>query len=231
MLNSLSILGIVFALVLFLIAFSAIILYIAFRVKEALREEGKRGVTVVKVAFLIGTLFLAGGGLYFFGRVITQTPISTVTPTPTATPKPTTTPLPSPTPTPSLPLPTITETPTPSETEKPRLTLTVTYPSRVRIRSKFTVTFTIINPTETTVHDVTIHLSMLLEQFSVESSSHKLVGNVIEVGEAPPGTIICQLNLISPTKPTKAHETVTLTYREMSKPITQEIEIAVTGKP
>ncbi|MCD6504586.1 hypothetical protein J7K52_04330 [Candidatus Bathyarchaeota archaeon] len=192
MLNSLSILGIVFALVLFLIAFSAIILYIAFRVKEALREEEKRGVTVVKVAFLIGTLFLAGGGLYFFGRVITQTP---------------------------------------SETEKPRLTLTVTYPSRVRIRSKFTVTFTIINPTETTVHDVTIHLSMLLEQFSVESSSHKLVGNVIEVGEAPPGTMICQLNLISPTKPTKAHETVTLTYREMSKPITQEIEIAVTGKP
>ncbi len=217
MLNSLSILGIVFALVLFLIAVSAIVLYIAFRVKEAFREEGKRGVTVVKVAFLIGTLFLAGGGLYFFGRVITQPSFSTVTPQPT--------------PTLTTPSPTITPPPTPSGTKKEELTLTVTYPSRVRLRSVFTVTFTITNPTKTTMHDVNIHLNMLLEYCSVESSTHKLTGNMVEVGEVPPGTVVCQLNLVSPTKPTKIHEKVTLTYREMSKPIIQEVNIAVTGKP
>ena len=210
MLNSLSILGIVFALVLFLIAVSAMILYVAFRIKEALREEGKRGMTVVKVAFLIGTLFLAGGGLYFFGRALTQVPLSTVTP-------------------PSSP--TITQPPTPSEAKRQELTLTVTYPPRVRIRSRFTVTFTITNPTETTMQDVNLHLSMLLEYCSVESSTHKLTGNMIEVGEVPPGTVVCQLHLVSPTKPVKIHETVTLTYREMSEPIIQEVDITVTGKP
>ena len=52
-----SILGILFALILFIIVFAAIVLYLAFRIKETFREEKKRGILVVKITFLIGLLF------------------------------------------------------------------------------------------------------------------------------------------------------------------------------
>ena len=67
----LSVIGIVFALILFIIFFAAVVLYLAFRIKETFREEKKRGMLAVKVAFLIGILFLAGGSFYFFAQVLT----------------------------------------------------------------------------------------------------------------------------------------------------------------
>jgi hypothetical protein len=67
----LSVIGIVFAIILFIIFFAAIILYLSFRIKETFKEEKKRGMLVVKLAFLIGILFLAGGSLYFFAQILT----------------------------------------------------------------------------------------------------------------------------------------------------------------
>ena len=229
------IIGIVLSLILFIIAISAIVLYLSFRIKETFREEGKRGVTIVKIAFLIGILFLAGGGFYYLGQAITPTP--TVTPTasptatPTATPTPTFTPTPTATPTAT---PTFTPTPTitPSETPKIELVLQVSYPSSIGRRSDITISFTILNPSEDTAHDVNILLSNLFEYFTLKSSTHEVSGNVIKIGDVPPGTVICNLEL-TPTvlKPTEVHETVSLIYREMSEPITEEINISITGKP
>lgn len=235
------IIGIVLSLILFIIAISAIVLYLSFRIKETFREEGKRGVIIVKIAFLIGILFLAGGGFYYLGQAITPTvtptPTPTVTPTmpstatPTATPTPTSTPTPTATPTAT---PTLTPTPTitPSETPKIELVLKVSYPSSIGRRSDITISFTILNPSEYTAHDVNILLSNLFEYFTLKSSTHEVSGNVIKIGNVPPGTVICNLKLTSNVlKPTEVHETVTLIYREMSEPITEEINISITGKP
>ena len=70
----LSILGIVFALILFIIFSSAVVLYLAFRIKETFRKEKKRGIGAAKIAFLIGILFLAGGSFYFFARNLMMQP-------------------------------------------------------------------------------------------------------------------------------------------------------------
>jgi hypothetical protein len=74
--------GIVFALILVIIFFSAVVLYLAFRIKETFRKETRKGVTIVKIGFLIGTLFLAGGVFYFFANTVGNITQPTPTPTP-----------------------------------------------------------------------------------------------------------------------------------------------------
>jgi hypothetical protein len=74
--------GIVFALILVIIFFSAVVLYLAFRIKETFRKETRKGVTIVKIGFLIGTLFLAGGIFYFFTNTLGNTTQPNTAPTP-----------------------------------------------------------------------------------------------------------------------------------------------------
>lgn len=192
-----SVLGIVFALILFIIVFSAIVLYLAFRIKETFREEKKRGMLVAKIAFFIGILFLAGGSFYFFAKTLTPTP-------------------------PSQPS---------NETGKPQLDLSISYPSKVKINTKITISFTITNPTEYAAHSGVIQTNVLFEYFTIVSSTHEIIGNVVKIGDVPPGTTVSSLELNSPGRPGDVHDTISLTYKEMSQPITQEISISVTGGP
>lgn len=202
----LSVIGIVFAIILFIIFFAAVVLYLAFRIKETFREEKKRGMLAVKVAFLIGILFLAGGSFYFFAQVLT--------------------------PQSSLPDTTSPDTPSPpsneTETGKPELALSVSYPSRTKMSTVITITFTITNPTEYTAHDVVIQTNEILQKFGLVSSTHEIVGNAIEIGDVPE-TTICSLELSAPSKPGQIDDSVTLTFKEMNEPLTQEITISVTG--
>ena len=202
----LSVIGIVFAIILFIIFFAAVVLYLAFRIKETFREEKKRGMLAVKVAFLIGILFLAGGSFYFFAQVLT--------------------------PQSSLPDTTSPDTPSPpsneTETGKPELALSISYPSRTKMSTVITMTFTITNPTEYTAHDVVIQTNEILQKFGLVSSTHEIVGNAIEIGDVPE-TTICSLELSAPSKPGQIDDSVTLTFKEMSEPLTQEISISVTG--
>lgn len=189
-----TILGIVFALILFIIVFSAIVLYMAFRIKEAFREEKRRGILVAKIGFLIGILFLAGGSFYFFAQTLTPT-------------------------TPS------------NQTTKPELTLTISYPSEATRNTQITISFTITNLTEYTAHDAVIQANQLFEHFSVISSTHELTGNTVNIGDIPPGTTVSSLQLKSPKIPREVSDNITLTFTEMSKPITQQISISVKGGP
>jgi len=198
----LSVIGIVFAIILFIIFFAAVVLYLAFRIKETFREEKKRGMLAVKVAFLIGILFLAGGSFYFFAQILTPS-----------------SPAPS-------PLPPSNETG--NENGKPELALSISYPSRTRMNTVITMTFTITNPTEYTAHDVVIQTNMLFQDLEIVSSTHQITGNVIEIGEVPE-TTINSLQLRAPSKPKQIDDTITLTFKEMNEPITQQISISVTG--
>ncbi len=214
----LSVIGIVFAIILFIIFFAAVVLYLAFRIKETFREEKKRGMLAVKVAFLIGILFLAGGSFYFFAQVLTpQSSLPDTTP-----------------PDNSSSNTTLPETPPPSnetETENgnPELAMSVSYPSRTKMNTKITMTFTITNPTEYTAHDVVVQTNVLFEQFNAVSTTYERTGNAIEIGDVPSGTIIVSLELTAPSKPQQMGDTITLTFKEMNEPITQEISISVTG--
>ena len=199
--TDLSIIGIVFAIILFIIFFAAVILYLSFRIKETFREEKKRGMLVVKIAFLIGILFLAGGSFYFFAQILS----------------------------PSIP------TPLPPSNgnvdPKPELILSLSYPSTTRMSSQITMTFTITNPTKMTANDVIIQTNSLFEHFSLVSSTHERIGNVIEIGSVSPGTTVSSIDLVSPSKPRDVSDVIGLTFTEMTKQVTQNISISVKGGP
>lgn len=221
----LAIIGLVIALILLIIFFSAVVLYLAFRIKETFRKETGRAATAAKIGFLIGILFLAGGIFYFFANTLSSMPSPTPSPTspvPTIMPTPTTTisPTPSPTQTPS-PMPTSTATLT--------LSLTASYPPSTRMNTKITVSFTIINPTTATAHAATLQADVLFTTFNIQSSTHEVIGNVVKIGDIPPGTTIVSVELLAPNKAGIVTDTARLLYQEMTTPITQEITISVRG--
>lgn len=190
-----SLIGLVFSFILFIIFFSAIILYLAFRIKETFRSERKRSVLVIKIFFLVGVLFLAGGVFYFFANML-RSPTSL--------------------------------TPFPGDQV---LNLTASYPSSVKVNTVFTVSFTVVNPSVSTAHGVTIQACVLFESFTIRSSTHEIVGNVINVGNVSPGTTIVSLELYAPGRAGKVSGEVNLLFQEMKSPVTQEITITVRGGP
>lgn len=193
----LTVIGIVFALILLIIFFSAVVLYLSFRIKETFRKETRKGFTIVKIGFLIGILFLAGGIFYFFANSLGNIMG------------------PSPTPSPS----------------NPYLSLTLSYPSSVTFNTLCTVNFTVINPTSATAHGATIQAVVLFSDFLIQSSTHEVLGNIITIGDVPPGTTIMSLELLAPSKTGTVSDTVSLSFQEMMAPVTQEITISVVGGP
>ncbi len=233
----LSIIGIVFAIILFIIFFAAVVLYLSFRIKETFREEKKKGFLIVKVGFLIGILFLAGGSFYFFAQILTSSSPNTsplpenntdvITP---SEPENSTNEIPS-----SEPEIPINNTPSPPSDNStnlngiPELSLIISYPSRIRMNSEITMTFSITNPTVYTAHDVVIQTSMLFEYFNVISSTHTVIGNAIELNDIPQGTTISSLNLVASNRPVEIRETIILIFNEMTEQITKEVAISITG--
>ena len=111
----------------------------------------------------------------------------------------------------------------------PELVLSISYPSTAKMSTAITVTFTITNPTEYTAHDVVIQTNEILQEFSLVSSTHQIVGNAIEIGNVLE-TTICSLELNTPNKPVQLDDNVTLTFKEMTEPLTQKISITVSGR-
>jgi len=204
MTTDLSIIGIVFAIILFIIFFAAVILYLSFRIKETFREEKRRGMLAVKIGFLIGILFLAGGSFYFFAQILS--PSTPLTPTPI----------------------------TPSNGNgdtKPELRLSISYPTTTRMGTQITITFIITNPTNITANDVIVQTNSLFEHFSLVSSTHERIGNTIEIGTVSPGTTVSSMELVAPSKPRDFSDRIGLTFTEMTEQITQNISISISGGP
>jgi hypothetical protein len=193
-----SIAGMVFAIILFIVFFSAIVLYLAYRIKETFRSETRRGIVVIKIVFLVGILFLAGGSFYFLANTF-----------PTSSADPTHEP--------------------PSDNGTAQLTLVVNYPTSIRMNTNLIVSFTLTNPTSYTAHDVLIQTAGLLDHFTLVSSTHNINSNILSIAEVPSGNSICTLELTSPDRPITIRETITVTYLEMTEPVTQQISITIQG--
>ena len=67
-----AVLGEALAVAVDILVLSGLALYVAFRVRETLRDEKGRGARAAKVGFLIGLLFLSGGVFYFFAAGLNQ---------------------------------------------------------------------------------------------------------------------------------------------------------------
>jgi len=206
----LAVIGVVFAIILLIIFFSAVVLYLSFRIKETFRKETRKGATVAKVAFLIGILFLAGGLFYFFANTFTNI----ADPSPTATPTPTPTNMPTPTPTPS---------------GIPILTLSISAPNQVSMNSDLSISFTINNPTSFTANGVYLETEGLFSDFSLESSTHEIVGSVINIGEVSSGITIVNVDVMAPSRTRTFSNIITLNFQEMINPLTESITISVRG--
>jgi outer membrane biosynthesis protein TonB len=199
----------------------------------------------VKTAFLIGTLFLAGGIMYFSASTLSNlqqnqpTPTATVAPSITPTPQPSTTATPQPgtttTPTPN-PTQQTSHTPTPNPTQQtsptPTLPVVASFsvfftPSPAEKTSPVNMTISIVNPSSHTLQNAVIQGSSLFNYFT--STDSRVYGGTISLGQLQPGTSVFNLQL-QPTKIGQVDDTLTLTYQNIQSPITQQISIRITGK-
>jgi hypothetical protein len=245
-----TVIAIVFTLVLLLVFFSAVVLYLAFRVKETFRKETRRGANIAKTAFLIGTLFLAGGIMYFSATTLSNLQQNQPTPTATSSPGLTATPNPSnptqtasPTPAPGT---TITPTPNPSQqtsptatpnpsqqtTPTPTVPVVATFsvfftPSPVERTTPVNMTISIVNPSSHSLQNAVIQGSVLFTYFT--STDSRIFGGTISLGQLPPGTSVYSLQLQA-TKIGQVDDTLSLTYQNIQSPITQQISLRIIGK-
>ena len=224
----LTIIAVVFTLILLLVFFSAIVLYLSFRLKETFRKETKRGAIIAKAAFLIGILFLAGGIFYFAASSLTNLnptdqPTPTTSPTPNATP--TNPPSQSPTPTPTA-SPSVSSTPTPNSP----VSFTAFYPTSTAMDSQITMTFNIINPTNTALKNAAIQTNTLFQYFTVTSSTHEVTANIINIGDLAPGTTTVTLQLKAPNRPAEVNDSIALIHQGIQNQVTQQISITVRGR-
>jgi len=239
--NDLTIIAIVFTLILLIVFFSAVVLYLAFRIKETFKKETKKGANAAKTAFLIGIIFLAGGIMYFAASTLTNThnqQITTPTPPPGTTSTPTTAPTATPTPKPGqspTPMPTASTPPSATPTPNPTATPTPNpnainfsvYPSTVTAgnNNQVTIIFTIYNPTSTTLTNTVIQTNDLFQYFNFVSGTSTVSGSTINVGNVPTGTTQVTLQLTGKTQ-ASATVIVDLLYQGMPTQLTTQITIS-----
>jgi hypothetical protein len=241
----LTVIAIAFAFILLLIFFSAVVLYLSFRVKETFRKESKRGSNIVKIIFLIGALFLAGAIMYFSATTIAtiqQNQATTNTPTPTATasPNPSTVPSPainptntnpssgpttSPSPTPLLPQ----TSPTPTPNSATASFSVFFYPSPAAKTSPTAMTMSIINPSSATLRNAVIQTNTLFSFFSTTDSRVNVNAGTISLGDLPSGTTVITIQLQA-LKVGQLDDTLSLVYQSIQNPVIEQISIRIIGK-
>lgn len=198
--TDLSLLGLVFAAILMILALSALALYVAFRIKETFKEE-KTSRRAAKLALLLGVLFLSGGLFYFLATSLYQPTQPTQE--------------------------TVIETPT--QPGQPSLTVTISYPGRTRIRGQVIVTMVFRNPTQYVAHDVIVQTNELFTLFRVVNSTHPLSGNVLFVGDVGSEPITVTIELTAPERPGQFSDQVQVSFAEIEDIISEEINIAIAG--
>lgn len=248
-----TIVGTVLAIAVAIILLSGLALYVAFRVRETLRDEKGRGARAAKVAFLIGLLFLSGGVFYFFasgfGAQNQATSQGTTSQSSSASSSATVLPTKSSvtslatssstaTLTTSTSVLTTTSTTTASAPGSP-VTIQVTYPSTVSSGSGFYLQFTVYNSGSAPASGATLDLGSVIYTFTVVNATvcnpqcapAPWSGSIVTVGTVNPGATVVNVGLRAPAQPTQFSGTTTLYYQGEPQPTSATITIRVTGRP
>lgn len=233
-----TIVGTVLALAIAILLLSGLALYVAFRVRETLRDEKGGGARAAKVAFLIGLLFLSGGVFYFFASGFNvqggntsstlSTSASSTSSSGTLTSTSTTSTMTS-------------QTSTSSTTRAQGVSMPApSCPSRVTAGATFTCSIYIYNQGSTTFSSATIVSSGDFSKFSflgcMESvnggpaTSVSTTGNSIAVGNLVPGTTVLTLTVQAPSQSGQySNSVLTLNAPGLSSPISVTFSIQVTA--
>ena len=222
-----SLIGMVLAISMAIILLSGLALYVAFRLRETLREERGRGARAAKVGFLIGLLFLSGGIFYFFAIGFSSLGGTAATLTSSTTSESSiassTTSTASSSPTTSI----STSSSTASSSTSPAqgsLSLSSSFPPSENAGSTFFGSFTMIDNGSVSVGSVSVQVGNLLNEFAFQSCTisvnggvfqdctSSLSGNVISLGSVTPGTTVITLGLKAPSHPGQYSNEVTLYY-------------------
>ncbi|MCX9088627.1 MAG: hypothetical protein OIN90_13805 [Candidatus Methanoperedens sp.] len=171
---NIGILGIGIAITFAIIALSAVILYLGFRIKETFREEKSLKIQFAKTFFLIGILFLAGGVFYFFAQAIAPQKL----PNDNNASK-------------------IIESG--AYAKNGSVYLGVSYPANIRTDDSYTISFVTNNPSTKVIHNAAIKLVglSLLEA----KSNFIIVSDSLYLGDISPGETKGYLLLKAPSKP------------------------------
>lgn len=232
-----AILGTVLALAVAILLLSGLALYIAFRIRETLRDEKGGSARAVKVAFLIGLLFLSGGIFYFFasgfnavgGGSSTQTSSSVLSST-----------------TSTISISSAssvqgTSTSTTSSTNVGAVSLSSpSCPSRVKAGSTFTCYITVYNQGSTTFSGTTIVSSGDFTKFVFLSCSESVNGgsattvstssNTIALGNLTPGTTVLTLSVQAPAQSGQNNNSIlTLNAPGLTQPLSVTFSIQATA--
>ncbi|MDE1853516.1 MAG: hypothetical protein KGI38_07200 [Thaumarchaeota archaeon] len=177
-----TIVGTVLALAVAILLLSGLALYVAFRVRETLRDERGGGARAAKVAFLIGLLFLSGGVFYFFasgfnagGTTSSILTTSTTTTSNSGAATSSTSSTSSPSTTASSTSITSTSS-TMSATSAADVSMSVNCPSSASIGSSFSCTVTIDNTGSSTFQSATLTSEGDFSQFTVTGCTETVNG-------------------------------------------------------
>ena len=244
-----SIVGTVLALAVAILLLSGLALYVAFRLRETLRDEKGGGTRTVKVAFLIGMLFLSGGVFYFFasgfngpgGSSTTQGSFSTTSTMSSSLVRSSTettfTSATSPTGTTTA---SSTSTTTTTSTAQGVTMPTPSCPSRVTAGSTFVCYVTVYNQGSTSYGSATLVSSGDFLKFAIlgcaesvnggPSTSLSTTSNSVAIGNLSPGTTVLTISIQAPAQSGQySNDVLTLNAPGFAQPISATFSIQVTA--
>lgn len=243
--SDITIVGTVLAVTVAILLLSGLALYVAFRVRDTLREEKGRGARVAKVAFLIGLLFLSGGVFYFFASGFNASAgsaqaIGTTSATVSTSYSSSTTSHPARSTSSSATSTSSSSTTTATtSTSGGSVSMQASYPSSVSAGQGFYVQFSIYNSGPSAASGVSLDVGGISATFTIVNatvcspgcSQVTWSGGVINVGSLNTGSTVIQVGLKAPSTPTQFSGTATLNYQGEAQPVTASITIRVTGRP
>ncbi|VVB95726.1 Uncharacterised protein [uncultured archaeon] len=195
-----NIIGIGIAVTFAIISLSAIVLYLAFRVKETFREEKSVKIQVVKTIFLIGILFLASGMFYFFAQAMyqpekLQNQIDN-----------------NQTPVPEIP------------GKNASVFLGLSYQENIKTGEEYTISFKVYNPSTKIIHNATIKF-VGLNLFEAKSN-FDIGSDILYLGDIPPGDKSGYLQLKAGDAP-RVNEGTLILMSEDIEPVSGTVKINI----
>ncbi len=193
----LEILGIGIAVTFAIIALSAIILYLSFRIKSTFENDKSVKVQIVKTFFIVGVLFMAGGMFYYFAQAMSSGKADN------------------------------TSRMIQNEvvSESGIISLGLAYPENVRVNDNYNITFAVKSSAPNTIHNATIKITGLPLVFGAKSNFGIEIDKLV-LRDLQPGETDGFLQLKAPSYPIVLVGTMLLSSPDTDT-VTQNVRINI----